>query len=1376
MDHRVDLSRAKALNRYGNKYLDFAYDVLKLIWGHPLSRIPKLLIIAGLSMMASPWWLPILYELLSSTLGINISFILEFDNKLFASGCILVALGVVLWCYVIRKLRTTSFGEAFKNWERLKHRLQDRLEKQLTYASYDASFDVRSHQVPRDFVTVLCGESGQGKTWRLAGIATHALQEGRLPIWVSGKRTAKDVATTISTTLWNYGLEEDSSVAIDVIARKRREFCPKGPLPWAVACVDDIASFEDACQLTAMAWQEWGIAVVLCTPLEMGKRLQRRELADLEELKDFSVDELRSFLTSHDKQHLSIARDVEQLIRRPILAAAYVQSNPSSEWQPENEYAVLDRYWHSIDDSHEKALLQNLADTLLDDNAEYPWRVSTLNSLGIASEDIRFLASSGKLSFIEDSCVEFWHFRLLAWAYADALSRARVAQRLDTQQVADKLAVCLDEQMPSNRPRLQYAAMDTMWMICGQENTDQWKLITTLDQATKFLHYNENFYKGMLATLGTRVVPSIVDRVRESGEQEGNQIPRHCAAAVREIGKNNSKYVSTIANDNLQGDQRAILEFGLRLAADFPDRISVDRIWEIHLARVLRVKKDKSAFSELRLSQNAFRSVVSRNLQWLEERLVYHQNDADALVELTYTLANLENAEITSIWERSKVLLFDKIPIDRRRCLAVTIFRCRDSSELDRLESWVTEETDWIGSTSFQVLCFFDANRAAGLLNRLPAKVVALNANAIGLSLFAADPKVALDSITPIVSETAEDIWLYLLMLRGVGDQIDDDLAELVLEHLERELSSYAELTRDCVNNQLWRPLSIVESLHGDTCLQRLQAKRGTRFEELLTEFAIIRADNSSGWFDREYDFAKQLLKRIAGQGFTLLTNALLSAEARQSRLEGCEHSVISQNSATFDLLSRATLDDRLWEGSGKPYPIVQSYGITSLAALGRDRDLVTAVMKWGEEISPEVPKLCSQRAPMDDKAIEPALNALKDQRHSRHTNAIIAVGLSGRKELIPQILEEFELAACDSKVAFASMLALRDFEFVDVCMAERLAKQWHSGHHKFAALQLLLEKPSVWLEGYLLELVPSGRKYDDMDERLLSYLKEQDATREQAIDRLRQFYEKTNGGITWRFLDTNCILDPNDPDDFEELWDRCRLPEGVFVPNSSQVAALLKLSEKDSKLAYDLAIESLLSSQDASRSILDALFRIDSSRATVDACRAAISSRHRLFCRAVGIALRSYAVNDIAQKWVVDALSMPDWRARRSSAMLAGYLGTTDVWQALKSTVGRDHNWAVCVESQRALRRLQKETEAKRLVSSLREMAPEELWGYLDCLVQLVDPDFLTMESDPLGISDFFDNAPLHVTLYADKLVKEQRKKVEEEMKSLHGRWERDE
>lgn len=85
-------------------------------------------------------------------------------------------------------------------------------------------------------------------------------------------------------------------------------------------------------------------------------------------------------------------------------------------------------------------------------------------------------------------------------------------------------------------------------------------------------------------------------------------------------------------------------------------------------------------------------------------------------------------------------------------------------------------------------------------------------------------------------------------------------------------------------------------------------------------------------------------------------------------------------------------------------------------------------------------------------------------------------------------------------------------------------------------------------------------------------------------------------------------------------------------------------------------------------------------------------------------------------------------------------------------------------------------EAEARSLVSTLGGLSPVEVWGTLDCMLRLADPDFVFMKSDPLGIQEFLDNAPFHVVLYLDKAIEKRRKKIETELTSLHGKWKDDE
>jgi hypothetical protein len=176
-----------------------------------------------------------------------------------------------------------------------------------------------------------------------------------------------------------------------------------------LVCIDGTSTFEKAKTLSYIDWEHNGIALLLSATNDVASRLKRRELAAVHQVQDFSFEELRAFLSVHGKQHLSIATDVERLIRRPILASVYIRANPSPEWVPASEYALLDAYWRSVDDPAVKSTLHRLADTLLGGQTSYPWRIANILQSGLSKDDIRLLTNDGILRDSEDSCVEFWH-------------------------------------------------------------------------------------------------------------------------------------------------------------------------------------------------------------------------------------------------------------------------------------------------------------------------------------------------------------------------------------------------------------------------------------------------------------------------------------------------------------------------------------------------------------------------------------------------------------------------------------------------------------------------------------------------------------------------------------------------------------------------------------------------------------------------------------------------------------------------------------------------------------------------------------------------------------------------------------------------------
>lgn len=83
--------------------LELAYDAFKLWIGDPKTRIPKLLIVAGIPLVASPWWQPVINGLVVKYLDVNQSILDFAETSLVVSGWLLILLGIVLYIRATRR-------------------------------------------------------------------------------------------------------------------------------------------------------------------------------------------------------------------------------------------------------------------------------------------------------------------------------------------------------------------------------------------------------------------------------------------------------------------------------------------------------------------------------------------------------------------------------------------------------------------------------------------------------------------------------------------------------------------------------------------------------------------------------------------------------------------------------------------------------------------------------------------------------------------------------------------------------------------------------------------------------------------------------------------------------------------------------------------------------------------------------------------------------------------------------------------------------------------------------------------------------------------------------------------------------------------------
>jgi len=130
---------------------------------------------------------------------------------------------------------------------------------------YSDQHDVRSAMCPPEdsFVCVLSGESGQGKTWRLASLSREAFRDASMAVAVSATGDAGRDLLNAANVVWRDGFQREGPTDLDLVARKRREFLPKLATPWLTVCIDDVQSIDEARSLVEQDWPAWGIRLAM---------------------------------------------------------------------------------------------------------------------------------------------------------------------------------------------------------------------------------------------------------------------------------------------------------------------------------------------------------------------------------------------------------------------------------------------------------------------------------------------------------------------------------------------------------------------------------------------------------------------------------------------------------------------------------------------------------------------------------------------------------------------------------------------------------------------------------------------------------------------------------------------------------------------------------------------------------------------------------------------------------------------------------------------------------------------------------------------------------------------------------------------------------
>lgn len=1285
---------------------------------------------------------------------------------------------------------------SFCDWATARDSLSDTAQRTLRNRwRYCVEADVRSPMRPpaNSLVCVLTGESGQGKTWRLASLALTVLADGSAAVVVSATGDASDDLQRAADTVRCYAYDRKEPWDLDLLAKKRSDFLPSLPTPWLTICVDDVQSVSEAKALVEQAWSYWGIRLVMTAlpPVAQALKTQYGQEVSVIEIEDFNVHELRRYLEVEGHNWGILPIDVRTILRRPLLAKLYCDIAEGENWRPTDEYALFSRYWRRIRDDRDQAdhpgdieAMRQLASTFLRADVAYPWSQSECVRCGASSEVQRRLESIGWLRRLDDNRVEVTHDRLLSWAVAEAIVAKRISQELSVEEVARQLSAFCDRTFWSASGRmLAYVPMDVCWlMIDPGKNllSDVSHIIEALEDK-KSIWYSAGLYKSLLPTLGPRIIGPMVERVRSSARQNTTEdkhtpYPGFLSAAIIQIGKEHPGDAAEWGRRMFDDECTIIRQAGLHVLKHYPSTAVLEKLWQVHKANhdVYVRQQGNSLWVDWETSFAAMSACIRLNPEWLERRIVESAPGTEPFSELAYLVASLRGTPGMTMWGRVKAALFAKVPAEKPRCLVTCIQRYADSAEIPRLEAWVGHEADMTREVALATLVYLAPERAIQSLPRFSANSLYFTRTWWRPGLMLRFPKKTRDQIRGLIETSTEPRWRTALVYQDDPNQMDAPTLTLLLNEMETLVSDAASPSVTDRKEGLWVPLQLLADVTRSDLVSQFEARAGSSLEEKLSDLACSWCGRMSRSVDHELQYATRVLMKIAGDGLTKVVNMQLASTNMFSRLDGIKLSLIRPDSETRRLLADITRSSD-YSDDQNSYPLLQAEATNALAALGENRAVVDSILRWGIVFLLGLPDMRAGQLPMTDSDLTGAIEALDDPDEKRRTNAVFALSISGRTDFASRVRQVLKHAEPESELALAAVVALDHFEDASPEAMGLLEKQLTVPNHAVpASLALLRNGKSESLAILEKELRCDGITPGVVLSDLLAVnLGMRQQTRKTVAELLWKHIQENNGqwlGMTPSF---ECLLEVDCPEVREFLIEEAFAPDHAVHVVGRKVDAIRALAKVDRDSAFRAAETVLLVEHDDTSGLPvrnDAelfpglLIELDEARGIKVLIDAYARGPRALVKWAIGRALRRASDQGIVHAILDQMLRAESPETRIQGVELVGWQPPEMFGNRIRKVAVTDPDAHVRQIAENAVMMVERHEFAIELLRLLEETQGSRCWSYLEAIGKLCDPWLLTTRGDSLFLWDRLRGKTAGLRLHADRLIEERMEHVKDQ------------
>jgi hypothetical protein len=922
-------------------------------------------------------------------------------------------------------------GRPLTHWSPLVVRGRETLSHAMRTLLYDRKEDVRSNRVyPQEQewwdgvkpFLVISGPSGQGKTWRLAAMATRLAEEVPVVVLRSRGSAAEDkgeIERIVSQDIRGMGRPQ----TLEETARDVLRYAPENAERWLCVFVDGVASLERAAALWSVLGSVPGIRVVLSALEAVAESFgdSMPEQVALIEVPDFDEEELRLYVVQGDAQRFfDIDPSVREVIQRPLLASLY-RRIADADWQPESEYSLYNAYYENRLSTPLRQdvplLLPRLRKAALDvwEGGEYPWRIEQLEDLSFTDESIARLVKMGWLVPDERERYRVWHDRLLEWQIASALAKGIEDGILGVDQVATRWRASLEGESTPGRPVYGFWAMDLVWHLAQMGAPVAEDLDKLICAGEEDFRLRTALYEELLITVGPAILPSLNRRLRGAKSELGHDL-RHMIPDLVARFEDQETVRSMVAH--LTSSDWQLRSAGARYFLKRPSPKAIEALW----GRYLSLISDKTQGYEIRENE------VLQN--WRERKDFYEALERCALLDPDWIERRILDADVPSHGVAALSACLRLLPngLERWQDLRETIIsRLEGSDEHERAQAAgqyrIVEDVAWLEANlkreehgvrwaSMDALVKIDPTRAIASIREMEFGDHVISLQPVLISLMEREPTATTQMLVEVMRANPNIRWIYASLLATAPAGMPPDFMDELLDSLEANLVAKE-------SDVFLRAFRTLEDFAAPGLLDRLAARAGSRLDELIADWVIGNSalePNTQGSF---HESAIKVLRKIAGPGLTRAVNHKLRTVEPWALPGAMKLAHLRPDEETREHLRRIALmprnvDDRLWlrDAATKALTFIQDW-----------RAIVEILVAWHEENDRDLVGVRYGMGRLSPEDMAPALDALKDNPVC--PGAIMALGFGHWEEKTGEIAELLSAKGQDSDVINACEWAL---------------------------------------------------------------------------------------------------------------------------------------------------------------------------------------------------------------------------------------------------------------------------------------------------------------------------------------------------------------